>query len=63
MKLHRDELQKIKKDLDDPVQYQAKDKIRAEEKFVILFANEIFSDDYIGMADLPPVNDDFNNIL
>ena len=63
MKMHRDELQSIKKDLDDPVEYQARDKIKAKDKFVILFANEYFSDEYIGMADLPPVNDDFNNIL
>ena len=61
--MHRDELQDIKKDLDDPVEYQAKDKFKAEDKFAILFANEFFSDEYIGMADLPPVNDDFNNIL
>ena len=63
MKMHHDELQVIKKDLDDPVEYQARDKIKAEDKFAILFANEFYSDEYIGMADLPPVNDDFNNIL
>ena len=61
--MHRDELQSIKKDLDDPVEYQARDKIKAKDKLVILFANEYFSDEYIGMANLPPVNDDFNNIL
>ena len=37
--------------------------MRNEDKFVILFANEYFSDEYTGMKDLPPVNDDFNNIL
>ena len=63
MKLHRDELQRIKIQLEDPLDNQAKDNIRNEDKFAIIFANEYYSDDYIGMSDLPPVNDDFKNII
>ena len=63
MKIHRDELQRIKIQLEDPLDNQAKDNIRNEEKFAIIFANEYYSDDYIGMSDLPPVNDDFKNII
>ena len=43
MNMHREELENIKKDLDDPVQNQAQDKILADKKFAIVFANEFYS--------------------
>ena len=63
MKMHRDEIQKIKTDLEKPAENQARDKISPENKFVFVFANEYFSNEHIGMDNLPDVNDDFKNIL
>ena len=37
--------------------------ISEEDRYAIIFANEFYSDQYIGMIDLPEVNDDFNNIF
>ena len=43
MKMHRDELKKIKTDLEEPAENQAKDNIRPDEKFALVFANANFS--------------------
>ena len=63
MKVHRDQIQNIKSDLEDPAHNQAKDMIQAENKIALLIANEKFDKEYIGMPNLPPVNDDLKNIL
>ena len=61
--MHRDEIQKIKNDMDEPSENQARDNILSEHKYAFVFANEYFSDDKIGMNDLPEVKDDFKNML
>ena len=39
MKMHRDEIQKIKSDLSEPADNQAQDNILPENKFAFIFAN------------------------
>ena len=63
IKMHRDQIQKIKADLDQPGEHQAQDVILSKNKFAIIFANENYSNENIGMIDLPEVNDDFKNIF
>ena len=60
--MHRDQIQKIKSNLENPAENQAQDTISSQNKFALIFANEKFSEEYIGMDDLPEVNDDFKNI-
>ena len=62
MKMHRDQIQQLKFFLEDPAENQKEDKILSENKFALIFANEKFSEEYIGMDQLPDVNDDFKNI-
>ena len=62
MKMHRDQIQKLKVYLEDPAENQKEDKILPENKFALIFANEKFSEEYIGMDQLPDVNDDFKNM-
>ena len=65
MKIHLSQmimLDDIMEEIEKPQDFQAREKFCTEDKFAIIIANEFFSDIYIGMDDLPAVNDDLKVI-
>ena len=65
MKIHLSQmrmLDNIMEEIEKPQDFQAREKFCTEDKFAIIIANEFFNDIYIGMENLPAVNDDLKVI-